>query len=241
MTVLGIFGGRRGAVLGRPGVLLGRLGSFRRPFSASLRASWVRPRPSRDPLGLSGGHLGGLLGYLEAPFGRRGAILEASWAVLSRRKLEKARMRTSFKNSNISASSGLAGGSLGALLGHLGGFLSGLGAILGHHGDILGRLGGIFVHLGGSGGLPGPSWKPSWASWTMWRAPGTCLGADGALGRGGDKHSEALVEGGFRRLQQSYQTALGIVARLIVPGGTVADNHNQKHNHNHADLFSSVS
>ena len=212
MTVLGIFGGRRGAALGRPGVLLGRLGSFRRPFSASLRASWVRPRPSRDPLGLSGGHLGAFLGYLEAPFGRRGAILEASWAVLSRRKLEKARMRTSFKNSNIWASSGLAGGSPGALLGHLGGFLSGLEAILGHHGDILGRLGGILVHLGSFGGLPGPSWKPSWASWTPWRAPGRRHGRPGTPGNRGDSPNWVRPGGGGprRRFQKLCQTALGI-------------------------------
>ena len=81
-----------------------------------------------------------------------------------------------------------------AYLGPLGGPL---GALLGLLWGLLGRLGGILGHLGSFGGLPGPSWKPSWASWTMWRAPGTCLGADGALGRGGDKHSEALVEGGL--------------------------------------------
>ena len=93
------------------------------------------------------------------------------------------------------ASSGLAGGSLGALLGRLGGLLGGPEAILGHLGAILGCLGGIFGHLGGFGGLPGPSWKPSWASWTPWRAPGTCLGADRASGRGGDARGGARAGG----------------------------------------------
>ena len=111
----------------------------------------------------------------------------------------------------IFASLGPLGGPLGALLGLLWG--------------LLGRLGGILGHLGSFGGLPGPSWKPSWASWTPWRAPGTCLGADRASGRGGGARSWTRPGGGepLRRLQKPYQTALGILARLNVPGGTVAD------------------
>ena len=98
-------------------------------------------------------------------------------------------------------------------------------AILGHLRAILGRLGGILGHLGGLCGLRDPSWKPSWASWTPWRAPGTCLGADRASGRGGDACDSQRVEGGvaLRRLQNPCQTALGILPRLNVPGGTVAD------------------
>ena len=112
------------------------------------------------------------------------------------------------------ASLGPLGGPLGAILGLLWGFL--------------GRLGGILGHLGGFGGLPGPSWKPSWASWTPWRAPGTCLGANKASGRGGGARRPALPGRGgpLRRLQKPYQTALGILARLNVPGGTVADSWN---------------
>ena len=87
-----------------------------------------------------------------------------------------------------------------------------------------GRLGGILGHLGGFGGLPGPSWKPSRAFWAPWRAPGTCLGADRASKRGGGACGEVRAGGGgpLRRLQKPYQTALGILARLNVPGGTVA-------------------
>ena len=93
----------------------------------------------------------------------------------------------------ILASSGLPGGPLGGLLGRLGGLLGASWAVLGHLeailgrlGCILGRLGGILGHLGGFGGLPGPSWRPSWGFEAPWRAPGACLGADRALGRGGD-------------------------------------------------------
>ena len=136
----------------------------------------------------------------------------------------------------ILASSGLPGGPLGGFLGRLGGLLGASWAVLGHLeailsrlGCILGRLGGILGHLGGFGGLPGPSWKPSWASWTPWRAPGTCLGADRASGRSGGARGRVRSGGGgaLRRLQKPYQTALGILARLNVPGGTVADNGKQ--------------
>ena len=111
----------------------------------------------------------------------------------------------------IFASLGPLGGPLGALL----------GLLLG----LLGRFGGILAHLGGFGGLPGPSWQPSWASWANWRAPGACLGADRAPGRGGGSCNWTRAGGGgsLRRLQKPYQTALGILARLNVPGGTVAD------------------
>ena len=110
----------------------------------------------------------------------------------------------------IFASLGPLGGPLGALLGLLWG--------------LLGRLGGILGHLGGFGGLPGPSWRPSWGFGTPWRAPGTCLGADRASGRGGDARDGVLTGGGaLRRLQKPYQTALGILARLNVRGCTVAD------------------
>ena len=89
----------------------------------------------------------------------------------------------------------------------------------------MGRFGGILGDLGSFGGLPGPSWKPSRASWTLWRAPGTCLGADRAPGRRGDSREWTPVAGwgSLRRLQKPYQAALGILARLNVPGATVAD------------------
>ena len=99
--------------------------------------SWALQGPSRAVLDRPGG----LLGYLEVLLGRRGAILDDFGAVLSRRKLEKARMRKSKKRkSMIFNSSGLAGGFLGALLSRIGGFLVGPEAILGHLGAILGRL-----------------------------------------------------------------------------------------------------
>jgi len=46
------------------------------------------------------------------------------------------------------------------------GLLGRFEAIFCRIGAIVGRLGGILGHLGGLGGLPGPSRKPSWASWT---------------------------------------------------------------------------
>ena len=102
----------------------------------------------------------------------------------------------------IFASLGPLGGPLGALLGLLWG--------------LLGRLGGILGHLGGFGGLPGPSWRPSWGFGTPWRAPGTCLGADRASKRGGDacKGTRTGEGGALRRLQKPCQTALGILPRL---------------------------
>ena len=109
-----------------------------------------------------------------------------------------------------------------ASLGPLGGPLGALFRLLW---GLLDRLGGILGHLGGFGGLRGPSWKPSWASWTPWRAPRTCLSADRASKRGGDACRSVRPRrwGPLRRLQKPYQTALGILARLNVPGGTVAD------------------
>ena len=50
----------------------------------------------------------------------------------------------------------------------------------------MGRLEGILCHLGDFGGLPGPCWKPSWASWASWSAPRRRHGRPGSLGRGGD-------------------------------------------------------
>eukprot|EP00959_Pyramimonas_sp_CCMP1952_P107795 2253960-Pyramimonas_sp.AAC.1 len=75
-------------------------------------------------------------------------------------------------------------------------FLGSPEATLGCLGAILGRLGGILRHLGGLGGLPGPSWNQFWSSSIPWRAPGTCLGADRASGRGGHARGPALREGG---------------------------------------------
>ena len=50
-------------------------------------------------------------------------------------------------------------------------------------------------HLGGSGGLLWLSWKPSWAPWTSWRAPGRCEAAHGAFERGSDVRIRARVRG----------------------------------------------
>ena len=85
----------------------------------------------------------------------------------------------------ILAPSGFPGGPLGALLGRLGGLLGRLEAVLG-------RLGSMLGHLGGLGGLPGPSWEPSWASWRPWRTPGRCRGDQGPSGGGGDARTNLL-------------------------------------------------
>ena len=70
------------------------------------------------------------------------------------------------------------------------------------------RLGSHLGHLGRIGERQGRVWEP-----TEPREEG----AIHATGR------EPEVAGSLRRLQKPYQTALGILARLNVPGGTVAD------------------
>ena len=72
--------------------------------------------------------------------------------------------------------------------------------------------------LGGLGGFPGLSWKP-------WRAPGRRHGRPGPSGVG-VVHAGGRCRRGrwpLRKLQRPCQTALGILPRLNVPGGTVAD------------------
>ena len=53
VAVWGVSWGRRGAVSGRPEVLLGRLWSLHRLLGANFRPSWIRPGWFRGPLGLS--------------------------------------------------------------------------------------------------------------------------------------------------------------------------------------------
>ena len=101
-----------------------------------------------------------------------------SWAVagptwrppgpLSRRKLEKARMRKSIKKHKKIYDFGFFW-PLEAPLEPSWVVLEASWAVLrpsclGHLVAILGCLGGILGHLGGFGGLPGPSWKPSFGS-----------------------------------------------------------------------------
>ena len=58
-------------------------------------------------------------------------------------------------------------------------------------------------HLGALGGLPGPSWKPSCASRTPWRAPGRRLATPEALGRGGGARAWMPPEGGPSRMTKT--------------------------------------
>ena len=58
-------------------------------------------------------------------------------------------------------------------------------------------------HLGALGGLPGPSWKPSCACRTPWRAPGRRLATPEALGRGGGARAWMPPEGGPSRMTET--------------------------------------
>ena len=70
------------------------------------------------------------------------------------------------------------------------------------------------VHLGGHLGHLG----------SVGVRQGRVLAADRVMERGGDARGQAVPErAAFRRLQKPCQTALGLLARLSVPGGTVAD------------------
>ena len=70
------------------------------------------------------------------------------------------------------------------------------------------RLGSHLGYLGRLGERQGRVWAP-----TEPRKEGAVRAGGGARKRGG----------ALRRLQKPYQTALGILPRLDVPGGTVAD------------------
>ena len=63
-----------------------------------LGPSWGPLGPSWAPFGLSWGSLGRSWGYLGGLLGRLGVVLGASWAVLERRKGEKARKPKTFNN-----------------------------------------------------------------------------------------------------------------------------------------------
>merc|ERR1712151_629968 len=105
-----------------------------------------------------GGPLGGLLGHL-------GAVLEASWAVLERRKAEKAGRPKSFKNKWKINDFGLLGRSQEASWRPLGASWRPLGpswAHLGRLGALFGRLGGLLGRLGGLLGPSRPVLGPSW-------------------------------------------------------------------------------
>ena len=106
--VLGLLGG-----WGLLGASVGVLGDFRAPFWRSLGPSWAPLGPSWGPLGRSWGALGGLLGRL-------GVVLGASWAVLERRKGEKARKPKTYKNLREINDFGLLGPSWEGSWGSLG-------------------------------------------------------------------------------------------------------------------------
>ena len=90
--------------------------------------------------------------------GDLGAILGASWAVLSRRKAEKKQILKSFKNVLNINDLGLFGPSWRASWRPLGPSWRPLGGLLGRLGGFLGGLGGILNPLGRLGGHLGPYW-----------------------------------------------------------------------------------
>ena len=108
----------------------------------------------------------------------------------------------------------------------LGGSFSPVEAILGRHGTILGplgailgRFGGMLGHVGGLDGLLGPSWS-------LWRAQGKCNGRPGTPKSRADSCHTTLPGGGGGPVEDYKiltRTPLGILSRLNVPGGTVAD------------------
>ena len=145
------------------------------PFGPSWKQAWaVAGQRGYHVIRLGGNHgrregrLKALLGHIGVLLGLLGGLLEAFSAVLGqpwyplvppwgpRQNHQEKQQETM-----ILASSGLPGGSLGGLLGLLGGFGSCLEAILGRLGDILGPLGGIFDEFGGLLDPLGPSWRPS--------------------------------------------------------------------------------
>ena len=137
--------GRLGAVLGASWAVLGR----QKPEKARMlrffqhlkeMSGFCLLRP------LLGGSLGAFLGRLGGLSGRLGAVLGASWAVLERRKAEKATWPKTVKNNSKINVFCLLGPSweasskpleaswrpLEGLLGRLGALLDRLEAILGH-------------------------------------------------------------------------------------------------------------
>ena len=127
------------------------LGPLLGPSWGSLGLSWAPLGPFWGPLGPSWDPLGGLLGRLGAVFG-------ASWSVLERRKLEKARTPNTLKNKMKINDLGLLEPSWEASWSALGASWRPLGPSWGHLGRLgalLGRLGGL---LGPLGRFLGPSW-----------------------------------------------------------------------------------
>ena len=194
------FAGALGAPLGAEGSKSQFVFPLLGPSWAVLGASWAVSGPSWAVLGHSWG-----------PLGPSWADLGPSWT-LRRPKSRTCKKYIFRKDCRILASQGPhVGGAVGAILGRL-------GAILGSLGAIIGRLGRILGHLAG---------RPWWPSWAVLEALGTpreaswpsreprkrerCMGGDASRG------------GALRRLQKPCLTALGILARLNVPGGTVAD------------------
>ena len=110
----------------------GRLGFSVRgfPLGPLLGLSWGPLGPSWAPFGLSWGPLGRSWGSLGGLLGRLGVVLGASWAVLERRKGEKARKPNTFKN--LRKSMILASwGSLGKGRGSVGGVWAASWAVVG--------------------------------------------------------------------------------------------------------------
>ena len=145
---------------------MGHLGRLR----GRLGPSWVVLEAVLGLLGLSWGSLGSF-------FDRLGDILEASWAVLSNRKPEKAMRPKSSKHLKKHVDFCLFGLSWKSSWKLLGSPWRPLG-------DLLGRLGPSWDHRGPSWDHLGPSWRRlgaifrlSWGpSWPSWRHLGGHLG-----------------------------------------------------------------